>query len=363
MSRRRQEAAEKAAMQASEAGRVLQAQRQETEPQVEQSEKPDGDRPPLRNEPRRQAMDEVLQRDLETKQKDMAQLGVQPEPEVKPEPQPEVKVEPEPQSESIKEVQLDPVEQPVVPAEMVTVKVDGEEFQVSKADIDEAGGVSAYRKERALENRLRKANEAVGETRKTQAALMEFLQRQLQPQQPQMSVDDFLKTKVDVVRYGTPEESAAALREVVEKLMPRVDPNAITQNATMKMQQTLAVQKFREEFQDVVGNPMLLKLATTLENERLSEMYRAGQLPTDWSTFYRQLGNELRPFVKQSQPDKAQTATPSTPSPVADKEARKASIVTLPTASARAELPKEPKPETREETLNDMRRARGFKTG
>jgi hypothetical protein len=88
---------------------------------------------------------------------------------------------------------------------------------------------------------------------------------------------------------------------------------------------------------------------------------RPGQ-PIDWQKFYSTIAHEVRgAFGRQSQPA-AQPAAPTggNPSqPVSEKEARKASITTLPTAAARATPPAEEKPETREESLNRMRKARG----
>jgi hypothetical protein len=191
---------------------------------------------------------------------------------------------------------------------------------------------------------------------------VQWIQQQQQPQQPQVTPKQFLAEKIDVIRYGTPEESAAALHEVIERANPRLDQNAITQQAVSTMQRSLAVAEFQKEFPEVVSNQLVLKLALTLENERVAQMQQAGHTP-HWPSFYRQIGNEVQSVIgKPSQPVTTQT-TPSTPSPVVDKEARKASIVNLPTASARAELPRESKPESREETLSQMKKARGLPTG
>lgn len=359
----RQQMAERAAaqaMEASEAGRVLQAQRQ---PEPELEPKSEGERPPARNEPRRLAMEEIEKRDMQTK-------GITdestPEP---PAEKPQPAAEPASELETPAETPAEPDATPpatteATPLETIRVKVDGEEFDAPKAEVEDYGGIKAFQIAKAAENRLKKANETVAKTQQTHAALVNWIQQQQQAQQPQLTPDQLIASKIDVIRYGTPEESAAALREVLEKSNPRIDQNALvqasTQIAVSKMQQSLAVEKFKEEFVDVVSNPLVLKLASTLENERIAEMQKAGHSP-DWSSFYKQLGNEVRNvFGKPSQP--AQTPTNGTPSQ-SEKEARKASIVTLPTASARAELPKESKPETRADTLNQMRQSRGIQTG
>lgn len=380
MPRNRQEAAEAAAAQAnsqavdaSEAGRILQAQRH-TEKEEAPRDKPEGERPPPRNEPRRRGMEEIEARDLRSK-------GLSETP---PEPKPEIPANPAPPTaEQMLEggkfsqpdatppadfapapSQEDAVPAAAAPVETVRVKVDGEEFDVPKAEVEEAGGAGPYRMMRAMENRLKKANEANDKAQQTQAALMQWIQQQ-QPQQPKPTFDQLIASKIDVIRYGSPEESTAAFKEVLDAVTAsnRVDPNSIEQRALLKFEIKMAANQFRAEFADVLANPKLAKLAAIEEHERLSGLR---QIPDDWNHFYRQIGNELRTLMpRQSQPshDPAPTTTTSTPSPVVDKEARKASIVTLPTASVRAEQPKEPNPETRDDILNDMRKKRGQSTG
>ena len=317
--------------------------------------RPEGVRPPLRNEPRRLAMEEIEALDLERK-------GLTPEtppatPEaVKPEPIPAPQV-------TAPETPVAPIAAAAEPIKTVKVKVDGQEFDAPQADVDAAGGISAYQRDKASENRLAKANQTLAETRQVQAYIAQLVQ-QLAPKQPTETDAQFIASKMDMIRFGTPEESAVALQEVLSRSAQKIDPQAITQQAVSTMQRNLALDSFKKEFQDVVTHPMLLRLAVSLENERIS---KTGQ-PADWASFYSTIGNEVRSVTgRQSQPATALAApaatTSDTPSPASDKEARKASIVNVPTAAARAELPTEPKPETREDILNQMRKSRGLPVG
>lgn len=356
MSRRNRDAAAAAA--ASEAGRVLQQQR-ESAPEPEQTpvKVERGERPPTRNEPRNRAMEEIYEADRQRK-------GVQDEPEA---PKEEPKAE-EPAHEVTAEAPA-PVaaeavaEVPAAVPETVRVKVDGEEWDAPKSEVDEAGGLVAFQKVKAAERRLEKAKEAAAEANKAQAAILEWAKSiaQQQPQaQPQAARTpaDLLKEKIDVIRWGTPEESAAALQEVLAQQNRPVDPQQLVGHALTAFKQNMAVDRFKTEFSDVVANPLLLKLATQLQNERLAEL--KGNIP-DWDNFYRSIGNEIRSVVgRQNQPPAASTQGNTS---LATKEEKKSSIVSLPTASARAELPKEEKPETREEILNRMKKARGIPTG
>lgn len=349
---------EAAASAASEAGRILQQQKQAQEtvepaPQVKVER---GERPPTRNEPRNRAMEEIYEADRQRK-------GIE-EPKEEPKA-----AEPEPKAEETKAEPAAPApdagevvaEVPAAVPETVRVKVDGEEWDAPKAEVEAAGGLVAYQKEKAAENRLAKLKEEMAETKKAQAALLQWaqqVQQQAQPQAAPKTPADILKEKIDVIRWGTPEESAAALQEVIATTNAPVDQNQLVRSALTAFQQTQAVTRFKTEFQDIVANPLLLKLATSLQNERIAEL--KGQV-ADWDNFYRSIGNEIRSVTGRQHQPSAAPATGNTSQ--SDKEAKKASIVSLPTAAARAELPKEEKPETRDEILNRMKKARGIPIG
>ena len=366
--RNRAEAAESAA---SEAGRILQAQKQAQEPAPEAATEPqarsDAPRPPARNEPRRRALEEIENRDIQSK-------GLEEPKKEEKQNAPVVQDPPPPSAEDMlkggKFSQPEPAETKAAPQaeeaapvpeapKTVKAKVDGEEFDVPEAEIEAAGGVTAWQKSKAAENRLNKANEALAEAKKNQALMLELLAKQAGPQTPAAppkTEADLLKEKIDVIRWGTPEESAAALREVLAATNKPVDPNQLINQAVLAMTRKSAVDRFKTEFSDVMANPLVAKLAIALEQERLTQVQ--GQIP-DWDNFYRSIGNEIRSVIRPSQ---TATASPAgnTSQP---KEEKKASIVNLPTASARAEPPKEEKPETREDILNKMKKARGIPVG
>lgn len=314
--------------------------------------------PPPRNEPRRLAMEEIYQRDLKTK-------GMEPEPILEA-PKEETSKEETPKEE-VKAEEDPKAAAPVIePPKTVRVKVDGEEFDAPAAEVEAAGGVTAYQKDRAAENRLKKANEHLAQTRQTEAQIRQtqaqiaawIQQQQDRNKPPVQSDDEFIQSRIQMINFGTPEEQAQASRELREKLSPRVDQNAIVRQAITAMQQEQAENQFVTEFSDIVHNPLLLKLILQMKHERLSQI----QGTPDWGNFYRSIGNEVRGAIgRQSQPASSQKAPDHTS--LVDKEARKASIVNLPTAAARPEFPKEEKPETRADILKQMRLSRGIPTG
>ena len=297
-----------------------------------------------RNEARRQGMEEIEARDLQTKVGLGMELGLSDEE--KPKPKEEAPTPPDlppPTPESM--LQGGKFSTP-----QVKVKVDGEEFEVSQAEIDQAGGVKNYQIQRAAENRLRQAQEALAETRKLRDAPRET---------PKEAPDDLLKKEIETLRWGTPEESAAALKRILTSQNKPLDPNMIVEMAADRIRHDDAVKKFDREFTDIGASPMHLKLIVALRNEALQKGH-----PGDWDNFYRSLGNQVRTILPRSaagatsQPaDKSTTDATSQPS---DKEARKSSIVNLPPAGARAAIPDDSKTETRADILNDMRKKRGL---
>lgn len=322
---------------------------QEVEPQVTQpKQEKSEDRPkreiPRGNQTRAAAMEEIVKRGS-------------PEPE----PEPEAKVEAQPEKPEVEVKAETPVEAP-----KVKQKVDGQEYEVTQAELDEAGGERAWRIQKASENRLARANEALAEANKVKAEMAEFAKRQAPPA-PVQSNQDFIKEKMDVIRFGTPEESAQAMMEVMSR--NNTDPNKIVMQATANFKHESAFAKFRTDFQDVVTNPVLSRLVPQMMQEALSPYVKngtpdwSGLSQLDWYAEFAKIGNQIRgavPRQSQSQPTAAAPGNPSQDKP--DKEARKASIVNLPTAGARAALPEEEKPESREQILESMRKARKIST-
>lgn len=353
-----------AEMAASEAGRVLQAQRNsEPAPEAEvekKSEAPETKAPTPEKNPRTIALEEIAASRQAEEPK--TEAPEEPKAEQKPEPKAETKVaqDTSPEAPAPDQQEQQPEAQAPAPV-VVKQKVDGVEYEVSQAEIDEAGGERAWRINKAAQNRLEEAKQALAESRRTQAALAEIVQRTVAPPQPTLTDDQFIASKVDIIRFGTPEESAAALREVLQRSNKPVDQNAITAHVMNEMQKTQAVEKFKTEFQDVVTNPMVLRLAVALEQDRLPQL-RNTQAPIDWGTFYRQIGNEVRTVMGKA-PQPTVAAAPSGNPSQSEKEAKKASIVNLPTAAARAQLPEESKPESRQDILNEMKKKRGIPIG
>lgn len=364
--RRSEKAAAEASAAATEAARTLAARSHEarnepkeviehatvvpekTTPQVN----PDRVEKLLKARPHAQAWDEIISK---------RGLDAEDEPEEKKPEEVAHAVATEPAVETkAPEAPVVVAETPKAPEAPVMTKqvVDGEEFEVSQADIEEAGGAKAWRIAKANENRLKKTNDTLAQVKQMLAEGF----KQQQPVVPQVSDKEFIASKLDTVRFGTPDEASAALAEILQRSQPKQqDAQAIIQQATNVMENRRAVEEFKKEFSDVVTNPMLNRLAIALEREYMAK------LPTnqsvDWGNFYRRIGNEIRTVLpRQSQPQATSTTTAGNPSQPS-KEERKASITTLPTSSARAEAPREEKElspeEERKAWIAEQKKARG----
>lgn len=345
---RAMKAAAEAARMAASAGQVLnvQAPEPERDHRVEPAHEP---QEPIktRNEPRERAMAEIEAREARERGEPIAAAPEEPV-EVPSDSTPPGSPDPEAAAPKTPE-----------PAKTVKVKVDGVEFDAPADEVEEVGGVRAYQLMKANENRLAKTNEALAQTRQLQAQLAEMAKAQA-PKPVTTTDAEFIQERIETIRFGTPEESAAALTEVMGRGRQTIDQNQLVNQAIAAMQQQAAESQFVQEFSDIVHNPLLLKLIIQEKNDRLAKLKET----PDWSNFYRSIGNEVRGAIGRSsqpaqQPQNAPAGNPSQP----DKEARKASIVNLPTAAARAALPEAAKPETRDDILNEMRKKRGIPTG
>jgi hypothetical protein len=267
-------------------------------------------------------------------------------------------------TEPVSEQAPAPVE-PVAPAapEMVTVKIDGEESQVLKSEVDSVGGVAAYQMLKASEKRYEQANREKQELAQMLTAARQMME-QAKPKEPEKSPDELIREKVLQIQMGTPEEAAAALQSVLEAgRQPQINPvelaNQIYEYGVAKS----AAQEFKDRNSDLFANPYFAQLAVFMERDKLSK-----SKPSDWKQFYTNLETEFRnalgkPATTQVPSLPTQQTVQPTSGTVADKLARKADIVNLPTAASRVSAPEEPKPLSRDDRINLLRRARGQPVG
>ena len=382
MSRRTERMAEAAAA-ASEAGRVLQQRQQEArvdpvetpqpEAQTPEPESRRNDDPPRRIEPRNDPRTRAMEAVLASREQQMNAPAQEDETETPPASETPSASGAAPQ-QAAGAIET-PAPAPVV--ETVKVKVDGEEFDVPKAEVEEFGGVKAYQIMKAADNRLRKANELIAQNRQMGELLTRQALQTLQPpREPQVNPAQAALQKLAAARFGTDEEYADAMQEYNAAVAPRgMDSNLIVTQATLSIKHDAALAKFKADFPDLVMNPMLGELVTLQVNKRLAPfMTPAGPdwqklSSVDFQEVYSTIGNQVRSVAAPRPPQAQPHASPTTGTPSqvpSEREARKASIVNLPTAAARAETPTEKEltpEEARKEAILSMKKARGIPVG
>jgi hypothetical protein len=270
--------------------------------------------------------------------------------------------EPEAAVEATTEVTVKPVQPAAVtePAKTIKAKVNGQEFDVPEAEIEESGGLTIWQKEKAADLRLeRMKQEQAALMRQTQqlGQALQAMRQAVPAQEAPKSLFDLAKEKAPALQFGTPDESAAAISDIINAAMPKTDENQLIARAVDAFSRQRATEEFMEANKDISGNRNLLQFAVLREHAKLSQ-----SKPSDWRKFYVDLAAEVRNDLGLPNPTASSVATTSAPNPtvsMADKDARKASITTLPVAGARVPAPEEPKPLTREDRLKLLQKARG----
>lgn len=283
-----------------------------------------------------------------------------------PRPEPEKPAAPEPEpvatATATEPTETAPAPEPAAEApaapEMVEVKIDGEVRQVPKQEVEDHGGVRAYQIIKAQEKRLQEVNRYASQM----GQMFQQLQQSMQPPpQPQKKAEEVIRDAIAKIQLGTPEEAAAAFQEAIGTLVPKpVDTQTAAMQAYLLNQVTQAENQFIRDNPDLVGNPMLKQLVISEKNRRLGEMQQQKRLPEDWNAFYTSIATDLRQALGRppiATPVSQPASQPT--SGLAEKSARKADIVALPTAATRAAAPEAEKPLTRDEILARARKARG----
>lgn len=259
--------------------------------------------------PRNAALAQIAQQahaqvapDLQAFDEDTGEIEAAP---VTPDP-----VEPEP---------VEPEAAPVVAAqpEVEVIVVDGHRLEVPRDKLLEAGR-RTLQKESAADKRLQEATE--------------------------------LKRQWEARINGAAPSSDAQLQQ---QPTTAFDPAALVQSLDQQIESKLyvreankAAQQFLSEFKDIAENPMAMKLAVALENERLAVAAALGEPPGDPWEAYRKHGEAIRQHFGMK---------PVTPR---DKTELKRSISTVPAASARAPAPQVQRPKTTSEIIAEQRKAR-----
>jgi hypothetical protein len=246
--------------------------------------------------------------------------------EVKEEKEPETEIKNEEKQEEIKEIE------PVI--ETVKIKVDGEEKEVPKDKIYDAG-IRALQKESAADKRLEEATRLLREAK-------EYAQPQVK-EAPPPEWDD--ATVAYALEHGDEAQKAYAVSQMRGR--DTTTPDELIRQTTQKVLDNVDFQTasewFLTEYSDIAKDPYLFQLAGMAEDKA-----RANGDNRPRKELYKEIGNDLR---KWKGGNTVQT--------LEEKKELKANIVNLPSASVKKSTPAEAKPETPSDVIERMRKARG----
>jgi hypothetical protein len=212
----------------------------------------------------------------------------------------------------------------------VSIVVDGRAVEVEEDRIIEAGK-RTLQKESAADRRLQ---EAVAKERQAQ---------QLLDQARRLSGQDADETQT------TPSQDASHTTQATNGVDPQA-LDALLENKLYMRDAQKAVEKFKQDFPDIVSDPHLIRLAANMEQDRLDTATALGESFGDPYDAYRRHGESIRDWLKKRAPH-AQPVN-------ADKVEKKRSIMAVPAVNATAPKPQEKKPLTVSEQIEAMREAR-----
>jgi hypothetical protein len=219
------------------------------------------------------------------------------------------------------------------------LKIDGEEREVEVEKIMDAGR-RAMQKELAADKRLEEATRVKEEAerlrKEAEAALSSGTQaRQSKPAAEAVAIVEKLKPVVHKMQYGTADEAAAALAEIIESTKSE---GLSDQQITLLVNQELSLRESRAfvkaNYPEVLADERLKKIFVDDVNGRIA----AGDT-RPYQEICKDVGDELRawkgaPASKEATPP----AKPQGASRAAVHE-RKTTIVQVPSAAARQPAP------------------------
>ena len=219
--------------------------------------------------------------------------------------------------------------------ELITIKVDGEERQVLKSQILDAG-VRAVQKESAADKRLAEATRLLHEAQEAQKP------RPL----PDMDEAELVRR----IRQGDDVEAIEAMRVLKgrDQATPEQIAAAVEAQVMNKIQFEKTVDWFQKEYKEIFAEPYFVQMAIA-EDDRL---LRSGDQRQDRERF-KSIGDGLREKIREWRGGKAEVSTST------DKLEKKSTITNLPAASARLPAQEQPKPKTPSQIIEDMRARRG----
>lgn len=213
-----------------------------------------------------------------------------------------------------------------------TIVVQGQQVQVKKSQLIDAGR-RTLQKEATADKRLQEATEM---HRQAQAYLASLKQQH----QPSSDADAQTQSPSSDATNGTGDQRQAT-QETIRAL--------VRQEQWLATAET-AAQRFMSEFKDIAEDPLLMRLASQLEDDRIAQAKAEGIALGDPWEAYKKHAETIRTRFGKPQTEKAAVSE--------DRIERKRSTTTVVGAGARMQSSQPQKPPTTSEQIEKMRIAR-----
>lgn len=216
--------------------------------------------------------------------------------------------------------------------DLETIVVQGQKVQVNKSQLLDAGR-RTLQKESTADKRLQEATEMHRQAQAYLASLKQQHQPSSDADAQNQSPSSDATNEAGAQRPATQDQIRALVRQ--EQWLA----NAET-----------AAQRFMSEFKDIAEDPMLMRLASHLEDERIAQAKSEGiPLGDPWEA-YKKHGETIRTRFGKPQVEKAAVSE--------DRVERKRSTTTVVGAGARMQASQPQKPLSTSEQIEKMRIAR-----
>ena len=279
-------------------------------------------------------------------------------------------------------VEVKPAEEKApVKDDEVTVKVNGKERKVSKAKVDEAGGIKAYQKTAAADEMLRQASEELRKARELESELTGRLaaitqqeeQIKTRAQQPasavlpdegalkdmarkyheaimdgDMDTADLLLVKIQTARNpATADEDAIVRKAAAAARADMVREQQEAKQRSFEKERVEVVQQFDELYPDIAEDPELRRMADAKTIDIFNEH-------PDWGPkkIIETATAQVRDWLS------GRSVAPAS----SDKLEAKRAQTTIRSGSAKAISRPAPKPQTHSQYVESLRKARGLST-
>jgi hypothetical protein len=235
---------------------------------------------------------------------------------------------------------------PPEPVQKVKIKVNGKEMELTQEELI------------ARAQKVESADQYLAEAKKSAKPVVADPPTGPSKEELQRLSDEEDRALVRAIQMGTEEEATAAIRKLktqATSARPSLTQDDVSRTIDERLAFTRAIETYRSEFEDIVKDPYLNKLALDRDSELLAQGDTRSYIDR-----YREIGNELRTW-KGTLVKAPETPTPTTTT-LKDKETRKAAAPKVPvTASAKTTppAPEDDDDETPHDVIQSMAKSRG----